>query len=320
MNFTWFASSYDTDDVPYRLLTMVQMAGVLVLAAGVPAAFDDGDYRAVTLGYLIMRIGLVAQWLRAGDRGPGEPRARRCRYATGITIVAGGLGAAPRPRARPACCPSRSLRADLRRASSSWSSRCRCGRSGRGRPAGTRTTSPSATACSRSSCSARACSPRRPGCEGALDAGGVSGCLRRRSRSPGSCCCSRSGGCTSSSRPARASPRRRDRSYLWGYGHYGIFAALAALGAGLEVAVEQTGHHLEVSRGRGRLRRRDPGRRLPRPAVGGARADRAAAGHPARGDSDGGARRPAPADDGRLGRARRRSWPRSRCPWRPSSW
>lgn len=25
MNFTWFASSYDTDDVAYRVLTMVQM-------------------------------------------------------------------------------------------------------------------------------------------------------------------------------------------------------------------------------------------------------------------------------------------------------
>ena len=37
MNFTWFASAYDTDDVIYRLLTMVQMFGVLVLAAGVPA-------------------------------------------------------------------------------------------------------------------------------------------------------------------------------------------------------------------------------------------------------------------------------------------
>src|SRR3712207_7380250 len=41
MNFTWFASSYDTDDVPYRLMTMVQMAGVLVLTAGVPVAFAD---------------------------------------------------------------------------------------------------------------------------------------------------------------------------------------------------------------------------------------------------------------------------------------
>ncbi len=40
---------------------------------------------------------------------------------------------------------------------------------------------------------------------------------------------------------------RRERSYFWGYSHYFIFAALAALGAGLEVAVEQSGHHLEAS-------------------------------------------------------------------------
>jgi hypothetical protein len=34
---------------------------------------------------------------------------------------------------------------------------------------------------------------------------------------------------------------------VWGYGHYGIFAALASVGAGLEVAVESTGHHLAMS-------------------------------------------------------------------------
>ncbi len=34
MNFTWFASAFDTDDWLYRVLTIVQMAGVLVLAAG----------------------------------------------------------------------------------------------------------------------------------------------------------------------------------------------------------------------------------------------------------------------------------------------
>ena len=45
MNFTWFASAYDTDDVPYRLLTLVQMAGVLVFAAGIHAAFDDAGLR-----------------------------------------------------------------------------------------------------------------------------------------------------------------------------------------------------------------------------------------------------------------------------------
>jgi low temperature requirement protein LtrA len=39
----------------------------------------------------------------------------------------------------------------------------------------------------------------------------------------------------------------RDKSFVWGYGHYGLFAALAALGAGLEVAVEQTSHPLPIS-------------------------------------------------------------------------
>src|SRR2546429_9727277 len=35
MNFTWFATSFATDDWLYRLLTIVQMSGVLVLAAGI---------------------------------------------------------------------------------------------------------------------------------------------------------------------------------------------------------------------------------------------------------------------------------------------
>jgi low temperature requirement protein LtrA len=41
--------------------------------------------------------------------------------------------------------------------------------------------------------------------------------------------------------------KNREQSFLWGYGHYGIFAAAAAVGAGLEVAVEGAGHHLDVS-------------------------------------------------------------------------
>ncbi|WP_254723825.1 low temperature requirement protein A [Actinomadura luzonensis] len=40
---------------------------------------------------------------------------------------------------------------------------------------------------------------------------------------------------------------RRQRSYLWGYGHYGVFAALAALGAGLEAAVERAGQAATAS-------------------------------------------------------------------------
>jgi low temperature requirement protein LtrA len=41
--------------------------------------------------------------------------------------------------------------------------------------------------------------------------------------------------------------RRRSWSFYWGYGHYLLFAAVAAVGAGLEVAVEVTGHHTEVT-------------------------------------------------------------------------
>ncbi|WP_368496941.1 low temperature requirement protein A [Herbiconiux sp. A18JL235] len=86
LNFTWFASAYDTDDVPYRLLTMLQMGGVLVLAAGVPSAFENGDYLLITIGYFIMRIALVVQWLRAAAQDP-EGRATALRYALGISVV-----------------------------------------------------------------------------------------------------------------------------------------------------------------------------------------------------------------------------------------
>jgi low temperature requirement protein LtrA len=86
MNFTWFASAYDVDDVPYRLLTLVQMAGALLLAAGVPAALDDYDFTAVTIGYAVMRVPMVVQWLRVSrEHTDGRRTARR--YALGIAVV-----------------------------------------------------------------------------------------------------------------------------------------------------------------------------------------------------------------------------------------
>ena len=86
MNFTWFASSYDTDDVPYRLLTLVQMAGALILAAGVPQALNDYDFLVVTIGYAVMRVPMVLQWLRAAREHPDGRRTAR-RYALGIAVV-----------------------------------------------------------------------------------------------------------------------------------------------------------------------------------------------------------------------------------------
>lgn len=86
MNFTWFASAYDTDDAPYRLLTLLQMAGVLVLAAGVEAAFTQYDFALITYGYVLMRVAMIAQWLRAAKEHP-EGRSTSLRYAGGIAVV-----------------------------------------------------------------------------------------------------------------------------------------------------------------------------------------------------------------------------------------
>lgn len=41
-----------------------QIAGVLVLAAGVSQAFEDHDFLVVWIGYLVMRWAMTAQWLR----------------------------------------------------------------------------------------------------------------------------------------------------------------------------------------------------------------------------------------------------------------
>jgi low temperature requirement protein LtrA len=86
INFTWFASAFDVDDALYRVLTLVQMAGVLVLAAGVPTAFEHNDFRAITVGYVIMRVAILGQWLRAGIEHP-QNREAAFRYAGGILVV-----------------------------------------------------------------------------------------------------------------------------------------------------------------------------------------------------------------------------------------
>jgi low temperature requirement protein LtrA len=86
MNFTWFASAYDTDDVAYRLTTLLQIAGVLILAAGVPEAMDGGDFTAITVGYVVMRLAMVTQWLRAARSDPPHRRSS-LRFAAGIVAV-----------------------------------------------------------------------------------------------------------------------------------------------------------------------------------------------------------------------------------------
>ena len=83
MNFTWFATAFDTDDWLYRVTTFVQMGGVLVLAAGIPNVFQHGEFGVAVIGYVVMRVAMIAQWLRA-SRSAGPLRAATRRYAIGI--------------------------------------------------------------------------------------------------------------------------------------------------------------------------------------------------------------------------------------------
>ncbi|MEV7415733.1 low temperature requirement protein A [Streptomyces sp. NPDC089919] len=86
MNFSWFASAYDVDDVPYRVATLVQIAGVLVYAAGVPRAFNANDWTVAVIGYVIMRLALTAQWLRAAHGEEGPARRAALKYAAGLVV------------------------------------------------------------------------------------------------------------------------------------------------------------------------------------------------------------------------------------------
>lgn len=86
MGFTWFANFFDVDDVPYRLLVLLQLLGSLALASGVAPVFRDGDFRILTGAYVVIRVAMGAQWLRAAHANP--PMARYChRWAIGIWTV-----------------------------------------------------------------------------------------------------------------------------------------------------------------------------------------------------------------------------------------
>lgn len=86
VNFTWFASAYDTDDDVYRLTVLVQIAGALVLAAGVPRAFADADFTTITYGYVVMRLASTVNWLRAAAGDPAH-RATALTFAIGVGVV-----------------------------------------------------------------------------------------------------------------------------------------------------------------------------------------------------------------------------------------
>ncbi len=235
LNYSWFASAYDTDDWVFRLATMVQMVGVIVLSLGLPqmfASLDHGDTLdngVMVAGYVIMRVALVFLWWQVSRHDPERRPAARAYMTRSASPRSAGS------RSPSAACPlgvtfavfGALLVLELagpfiaeRKGGTPWHP----------------TTSPSATACWSSSRSARCII----GTVAALNAvvhgeagwsvdaallalagvGLIFGCWWMYFAVPW----------------AEPLARHRERPFLFGYGHLVIFAALAAIGAGLHVA------------------------------------------------------------------------------------
>jgi low temperature requirement protein LtrA len=98
VNFSWFASAYDTDDWLFRVMTMLQMVGVLIVAMGIHDVFasieagGDLDLEVLVGGYVVMRVAMILQWLRAARH---DHERRRCAltYVAFIGVAQAGWAA-----------------------------------------------------------------------------------------------------------------------------------------------------------------------------------------------------------------------------------
>jgi low temperature requirement protein LtrA len=95
LNFTWFSSAYGNDDALFRVATIVQMVGVVILIFGLPVSFERAaeggspNNTLLVVGYVVMRVPLIALWLRAARQDPGH---RRVATAYAVMITAAQLG------------------------------------------------------------------------------------------------------------------------------------------------------------------------------------------------------------------------------------
>lgn len=87
LNFAWYASSYDNDDTFFRIVTFIQIFGALVMAVGISKFFEPKKELVLGLtGYVIMRFALVAHWIRASILD--KARRKTClRYGISIAFV-----------------------------------------------------------------------------------------------------------------------------------------------------------------------------------------------------------------------------------------
>ncbi|WTU30442.1 low temperature requirement protein A [Kitasatospora purpeofusca] len=237
MNFTWFASAYDCDDVPYRVTTLVQIAGVLILAAGVPRLFADQDIVLSVVGYVVMRLAMVTQWLRAAAAEEGPARGVALRYAAGITLCQIGWAVVlVLPHDVRAVVIPLGILAELSvpvvaelRMQTTWHPHHIAERYGLFTLIVLGETVAAATVAVQSA------ADEHEGLGRLLPvaAGGLLICF--------------SAWWIYFARPVHDHLRSNRQAFLWGYGHYLVFGAAAAIGSGLEVAVESAVHQAHVS-------------------------------------------------------------------------
>ncbi|GHG81477.1 low temperature requirement protein A [Streptomyces griseocarneus] len=229
VNFTWFSSAYDTDDALYRVVTLVQIAGVLILAAGIPRAFNDSDFTLVWFGYLVMRLALVFQWLRAAHASAGAERQTALRYAVGVCVCqVGWLGLLLLPdHAKPWLFLAMALvemavpvLAELRR-QTAWHPHHIAERYGLFTIIVLGETVAAATTAVQSA----ADEDEALGTLLPIAAGGLLLIFAAY--------------WIYFAAPIHLHLASNRQAFLWGYGHYVIFCSAAAIGAGIEVAVEQ---------------------------------------------------------------------------------
>ena len=73
-SFTWFASGYDPDDWFYRISVMFQMFGSLMIAANIHQFYEQGLTWIGVTGYAIMRLASCSQWWRVYRQVPGHKK------------------------------------------------------------------------------------------------------------------------------------------------------------------------------------------------------------------------------------------------------
>ncbi|MFE0461187.1 low temperature requirement protein A [Kitasatospora sp. NPDC058965] len=237
MNFTWFASAYDCDDVPYRITTLVQITGALILAAGIPRLFTERDFTLGVLGYVVMRLAQVTQWLRAAQGEQGAARRMARGYAAGIALVQLGwvlvllLPASAVPWVFPL-----GVLAELavpavaeRRVQSTWHPHHIAERYGLFTLIVLGETVSAATVAVQSAVDEHdALGELVP-----IAIGGLLLCF--------------AAWWIYFAAPIHQHLRSNRQAFLWGYGHFVVFGAAAAIGAGLEVAVEHAVGKAHVS-------------------------------------------------------------------------